>query len=100
MTLLMSSTWPYQQRCQALPRSEATCHASAPTCEKHTGEMGEVAPPGPGIKGILQRATSAIARGHTGELLDSYFENNPEAVKNITSKALEGLAALFRPAPA
>lgn len=111
---LMSVTMVYQHRCQAPGRDHvAQCQEAVPVChtENHrfvvkngSGLIDTLGPhagtiSGPGFRGVLQHAVQAMASGKTEQYLDEYLQNNPEAVANITSKALQTLSEYFHEHP-
>jgi len=109
---MMSATLLYQHRCQAPARQHpAQCMETVTVCdrEKHNfGKEGDglvdhigpaAALPGPGFKGVLQKAVHAMAAGKSAEFFDDYLENNPETITNLTSKALQSLSEYFHEKP-
>jgi len=110
-TVLMSSTMLYQHRCDDLGHYGSNmCHAASQVCDvekhdfaKHHGPhfadfaKNRTAMAGsPGFKGIFKRATQAIAEGRAEHFLEDYFENNPEALGNMTKKAVDMFANFFK----
>mmetsp|Transcript_59296 Transcript_59296/g.138122 ORF Transcript_59296/g.138122 Transcript_59296/m.138122 type:complete len:195 (-) Transcript_59296:222-806(-) len=97
----MSSLWPYQQQCVSVMHPDM-CQRHGAMCDKEQApalvlkEPAQAAAFGPGLKGALQRASSAIASGRAHQLLEDHFENTAEDLQNLTKMALDSLSSLFK----